>query len=121
MGEILLCSAPCPPCVLTDHSRYVPSVVICALALALFAIALILHTWLLFKYRTWYFIPVTIGLLMELVGYVSRTLSSQKNPYAVIFFVIQYFFIVVAPVMFSVSHTVTLYPCLLIHLSLHLN
>ena len=41
---------------------------------------------------------------MELVGYVSRTLSSKKNPYAVIYFVIQYFFIVVAPVMFSVSN-----------------
>lgn len=40
---------------------------------------------------------------MELVGYVARTLSSQKNPYAVTYFVIQYFFIVVAPVMFSVS------------------
>lgn len=84
---------------------YTPSIIVCGLALALFIIALIAHSFLLFRYRTWYFIPVTIGLLMELVGYISRTLSSQKNPYSVIFFVIQYFFIVVAPVMFSVSLT----------------
>jgi hypothetical protein len=84
---------------------YVPSIVICALALALFFIAFVLHSWLLSKYRTWYFVPLAIGLLLELVGYISRTLSSQKNPYAVIYFVIQYFFIVVAPVMFSVSKT----------------
>lgn len=80
---------------------------VCALALALFGIALVLHIWRLIKFRTWYFIPVTIGLAMEIVGYISRTLSSQKNPYAVLYFVIQYFFIVVAPVMFSVSYT----PC----------
>lgn len=82
---------------------YTPSIIICALALALFFIALCLHIWLLFKHRTWYFIPVTVGLAMELVGYIGRTLSSQKNPYSVTFFVIQYFFVVVAPVMFSVS------------------
>src|SRR3954466_5843036 len=82
---------------------YVPSIVICGLALALFFLALGLHSWLLLRYRTWYFIPVTIGLLMELVGYIARTLSSQMNPYPITYFVIQYFFIVVAPVMFSVS------------------
>lgn len=82
---------------------YVPSIVVCALALALFFLALLAHLWLLIKYRTWYFTPIVVGLVMELVGYISRTLSSQKNPYSVIYFVIQYFFIVVAPVMFSVS------------------
>ena len=35
---------------------------------------------------------------MEIVGYIARTLSSKHDPYLVIFFVIQYFFIVVAPV-----------------------
>jgi len=58
---------------------------------------------------------------MEIVGYVARTLSASKSiaircsttiltrkptevdPYNVIFFVLQYFFIVVAPVFFSAS------------------
>ena len=40
---------------------------------------------------------------MEIVGYVFRILSSQKDPYSIPYFVIQYFFIVVAPVMFSAA------------------
>ena len=38
---------------------------------------------------------------MEVVGYVFRIFSSQQDPYSVPWFVVQYFFIVVAPVFFS--------------------
>lgn len=38
---------------------------------------------------------------MEVVGYIFRILSSQDDPYSVPWFVVQYFFIVVAPVFFS--------------------
>jgi hypothetical protein len=38
---------------------------------------------------------------MEIAGYVFRILAFQVDPYSVINFVIQYFFIVVAPVFFS--------------------
>jgi hypothetical protein len=40
---------------------------------------------------------------MEVVGYVVRCLSSQQDPYSIPFFVVQYFFIVVAPVFFSAA------------------
>ena len=40
---------------------------------------------------------------MEVVGYIFRIFSNKKDPYAVIYFVIQYFFIVVAPVFFSAA------------------
>ena len=40
---------------------------------------------------------------MEIVGYAFRILASQVDPYSVINFVIQYFFIVVAPVFFSAA------------------
>ena len=40
---------------------------------------------------------------MEVVGYILRIFSNKKDPYAVIYFVIQYFFIVVAPVFFSAA------------------
>ena len=40
---------------------------------------------------------------MEVVGYILRCLSSQKDPYSVSYFVVQYFFIVVAPVFFSAA------------------
>ena len=40
---------------------------------------------------------------MEVVGYCFRILSSQEDPYSVPWFVVQYFFIVVAPVFFSAA------------------
>lgn len=45
---------------------------------------------------------------MEVLGYVFRSLSSRKDPYHVIYFVIQYFCIVTAPVFISAS----IYVCL---------
>lgn len=45
---------------------------------------------------------------MEVVGYAFRSLSAKKNPYNVIYFVVQYFFIVTAPVFISA----TIYVCL---------
>ena len=40
---------------------------------------------------------------MEVVGYIFRCLSSQRDPYSVPYFVVEYFFIVVAPVFFSAA------------------
>ena len=40
---------------------------------------------------------------MEIIGYLFRILASKKNPYAVSYFVAQYFCIVVAPVFFSAA------------------
>jgi hypothetical protein len=50
------------------------------------------------KYRTWYFITFPIGLAFEIVGYIARSLSARVNPYNLIYFIINYFFIVTAPV-----------------------
>jgi hypothetical protein len=70
---------------------------------ALFAITTVAHTFQIARYRTWYFIPVVVGTTMEVIGYIFRILSSAKNPYSVMYFVLQYFFIVVAPVFFSAA------------------
>ncbi len=40
---------------------------------------------------------------MEIIGYVFRILSSQQDPYSVPWFVVQYFFVVIAPVFFSAA------------------
>ena len=58
---------------------------------------------MLFKYRTWYFSTIIVGTVMEVIGYIVRCLASQDDPYSVPFFVVQYFFIVVAPVFFSAA------------------
>jgi hypothetical protein len=81
----------------------VPNLALGILGAILFTIALVMHLWLLLRHRTWYFSTVVVGLVMEIVGYAFRLLASQKNPYAVSYFVAQYFCIVVAPVFFSAA------------------
>lgn len=80
---------------------YTPSLAVGVLGVVLFFIALIAHLYLLIRHRTWYFSTILVGTIMEVVGYVFRILSSQEDPYSVPWFVVQYFFIVVAPVFFS--------------------
>ncbi|KAJ4990995.1 Sphingoid long-chain base transporter RSB1-like protein 7 [Stagonosporopsis vannaccii] len=82
---------------------YTPNFALCVLALVLFFILGLAHGWQLFKYRTWYFSTMMVGIVFELIGYISRTLSAKRNPYKVSYFVIQYFFIVVAPVFFAAA------------------
>jgi hypothetical protein len=53
------------------------------MGIILFLVALVVHLYLLFRHRTWYFCTVTIGTGMEVVGYVFRLLSSQQDPYSV--------------------------------------
>ncbi|KAF2735784.1 RTA1-domain-containing protein [Polyplosphaeria fusca] len=80
---------------------YTPSLAVALLGSILFLLALLLHTHQLLQHRTWYFVTVPLGILFEIVGYIFRTLSSRLDPYRVTFFVVQYFFIVVAPVFFA--------------------
>ncbi|KAL0943434.1 rta1 domain-containing protein [Colletotrichum truncatum] len=77
---------------------YTPSIALAALAAALFFILLVIHTWQVTRYRSWYFVTFPVGLLFEIVGYVARSLSAKKNPYNLIYFILNYFFIVTAPV-----------------------
>ncbi|OHF01791.1 RTA1 like protein [Colletotrichum orchidophilum] len=80
---------------------YTPSFVLTVLADALFLLLLLVHTWQVIRYRSWYFVTFPIGLLFEIVGYVARSLSAKANPYNLIYFILNYFFIVTAPVFLS--------------------
>lgn len=83
---------------------YTPSAVLAILAIVLFALSSAAHTYQLFRYRAFYFsVPMVLGCVFEIIGYIARTLSAKKNPYRLIFFILQYFFVVVAPVFFSAS------------------
>ncbi|KEF59329.1 uncharacterized protein A1O9_04173 [Exophiala aquamarina CBS 119918] len=77
---------------------YIPSFGLEVTAVALFTLALGLHLWFQLWYRPWFFSTVPVGTVMEIVGYVFRILASKLNPYAVSYFVGQYFCIAVAPV-----------------------
>ncbi|KAI9682299.1 MAG: hypothetical protein M1817_000353 [Caeruleum heppii] len=81
---------------------YTPSLVLAVLGIVLFALSSLLHAYQVFRYRTWWFSAVAVGCLGEIVGYVFR-LRSTKNPYAVISFVVQYFFLVVMPCLLAAS------------------
>jgi hypothetical protein len=53
------------------------------------------------RYRTWYFVTVPIALVLEIIGYIFRSFSASKDPYNVIYFVLEYSLIVTAPVFLS--------------------
>lgn len=82
---------------------YTPSFVLGVLGCVLFFVAGLAHGWQLLKYRSWYFSTMMIGICFEIVGYAFRILSARVNPYRLNYFVIQYFFIVVAPVFFAAA------------------
>ncbi|KAL4865731.1 hypothetical protein BDV12DRAFT_173998 [Aspergillus spectabilis] len=77
---------------------YTPSIAVAAFAAAWFFVHLITHTVQNFKYRSWWWMTFSTGLVFEIVGYIARSLSAKKNPYNLIYFILQYFFIVTAPV-----------------------
>jgi len=85
------------------RTRYTPSIVLASLAIALFTICSVLHMVQMLRFKTWSFGPLTFACILEVLGYVFRTLSSQQDPYSIIWFVLQYFLIVVAPVFISAS------------------
>lgn len=87
---------------------YTPSFVLCILAIVFFAISFAVHLLQLGLYKVWFFVPLTLACFLETVGYIFRSLSSKNDPYHVIWFVVQYFMIVVAPVFISASIYVTL-------------
>ncbi|MCJ1462418.1 hypothetical protein MMC07_001019 [Pseudocyphellaria aurata] len=91
---------------------YTPTLALAVLALVLYALALALHSIRLYRHRLWAFSVLCIlTTVCEIVGYAFRLRSSPPpvgNPYDVINFVVQYFFIVVAPVFFSAGIYTTL-------------
>ncbi|TDZ19487.1 Sphingoid long-chain base transporter RSB1 [Colletotrichum orbiculare MAFF 240422] len=77
---------------------YTPSFALAVLATALFLLLLLVHTFQLSRHRSWYFSTFPVGLLFEIVGYAARALSARKNPYNLVYFILNYFFIVTGPV-----------------------
>lgn len=78
---------------------YTPSIALAALAAIWFFIHLLLHTTQTLRLRNcWWWLTFSVGLIFEVIGYIARSLSAKKDPYNLIYFVLNYFFIVTAPV-----------------------
>ena len=80
---------------------YTPSFALAALATVLFAVYFLIHLFQAIRHRTAYFSPFAVGLGFEVVGYVARCLSARVDPYHLVYFILQYFFIVTAPVLLA--------------------
>ncbi|KAL9045917.1 MAG: hypothetical protein Q9214_001129 [Letrouitia sp. 1 TL-2023] len=91
---------------------YTPTLALSALALALYGLLLMLHAFRLYLHRLLAFsILLLTTTIFEIVGYAFRLRSSPPptgDPYNTINFVVQYFFIVVAPVFLSAGIYTTL-------------
>ncbi|UNI18614.1 hypothetical protein JDV02_004869 [Purpureocillium takamizusanense] len=77
---------------------YTPAIALSAFAAAWFFLLLVAHAVQAARRRSWWFVTFSVGLLFEIVGYVARSLSAERDPYHLIYFVLNYFFIVTAPV-----------------------
>ncbi|KAK5807657.1 hypothetical protein VI817_001915 [Penicillium citrinum] len=77
---------------------YTPSIAVAAFAAAWFFLHLVIHTAQNITTRSWWWMTFSTGLVFEIIGYIARSLSAKKNPYDLIYFVLNYFFIVTAPV-----------------------
>lgn len=87
---------------------YTPSLALAVVGAVSFALLTCIHTGQTLRAKSWYFCILVLGAAMEVVGYIFRALSSRKDPYNVIYFVVQYFFIVCAPVFLSAAIYVVL-------------
>ncbi|KAK7215131.1 hypothetical protein V2G26_003134 [Clonostachys chloroleuca] len=77
---------------------YTPKLSIALFAAVWFLLLFIVHLAQCIRHRSWWFITFPVGLVFEIVGYVARSLSAKVSPYNLIYFILQYFFIVTAPV-----------------------
>lgn len=87
---------------------YTPSLALAVIGAVSFALLTGIHLGQTLRSKSWYFCILVLGAAMEIVGYIFRALSSQKDPYNIIYFVVQYFFIVCAPVFLSAAIYVVL-------------
>lgn len=82
--------------------NYKPSLAAAAIFVALFAITTGYHGFQAFKRRTYFFIPLIIGGIFEVVGYVGRALAT-KNETSLGIFILQSVTLLVAPALFAAS------------------
>jgi hypothetical protein len=84
--------------------NYDPSLGAAALFTVLFFLTSVVHIYQLWSTKTWYFIPLTIGALLEGIGYCGRIISSKQSPnWTTGPFIIQSICLLVAPALFAAT------------------
>ncbi|KAF2848590.1 RTA1 like protein, partial [Plenodomus tracheiphilus IPT5] len=82
--------------------RYHPSRTAAVIFLIAFSLTTILHTWQMVRRRTWFFTPLVVGGLFEIVGFIGRILSTN-DLWALGPYIIQSLLLLVAPALFAAS------------------
>ncbi|KAI9366991.1 RTA1 like protein-domain-containing protein [Aspergillus egyptiacus] len=83
---------------------YDPSMAAAAIFIVLFGIVTALHTYSMFRTRTWFFIPMVLGGYFEFIGYIGRAISSSQTPnWTLGPYVMQSVLLLVAPALFAAS------------------
>lgn len=87
--------------------RYDPSVPGMIVAIVLFALVTAHQGYIMFRHKTWYWMPFWLGGVFEVVGYIVR-IKSRDEPSEVGLYAVQTLFILLPPAMFSASLYMTL-------------
>ncbi|KAF2635475.1 RTA1 domain-containing protein [Massarina eburnea CBS 473.64] len=82
--------------------RYHPSLAAAVIFVILFGLTTLFNIIQICTRRTWYFIPLAIGGIFEVVGYIGRIMSSN-DPLSRNAFIIQQLLLLVAPALFAAS------------------
>lgn len=97
---------------------FTPSFSLALFAAVCFTVFFLIHSIQVVRLRAWFFVTFPIGLVFEIVGYAARSLSAKKDPYHLIYFILNYFFIVTAPV-FLAAGIYAILSCLIRRLGSH--
>ncbi|KAL4975929.1 RTA1 like protein-domain-containing protein [Aspergillus desertorum] len=83
---------------------YDPSMAAAAIFIVLYGIVTALHSYHLFRTRTWFFIPMVLGGYFEFIGYIGRAISSSQTPdWTLGPYIMQSVLLLVAPALFAAS------------------
>ncbi|KAM5455645.1 hypothetical protein MaudCBS49596_001546 [Microsporum audouinii] len=87
-----------------DFYKYTPSKAAAIAFIALFLISSIVHLFQIVKGRVWFFIPLLLGGIFEIVGFGGRVISSTEAPlFTDTPYIIQNLFLLLAPALFAAS------------------
>ncbi|EWG42455.1 hypothetical protein FVEG_04254 [Fusarium verticillioides 7600] len=85
--------------------RFVPSKEANIVFVVLFAITTLLHVFQLWRTKTWYLIPLVLGGVCEVIGYIGRVLNTNEEPgcWTMGPYIMQSVLILIAPALFAAS------------------
>ncbi|KAI4111984.1 MAG: hypothetical protein LQ338_008337 [Usnochroma carphineum] len=90
-----------------DLYKYTPALVPAIIAIIVFTILTVLHTYRIIKAKLLFCLPFIFGGLLETIGYVGRAIG-HDNPVSLPAYILQSIFVLVAPALFAASIYMTL-------------